>query len=90
MAELKSIFGAMVRRHRKALGLSQVALAERKETSVSDYSVILERNIFDSSERADAKGGEACGHVEAERIESGNPGNDGDHKLGTAAKEADG
>ena len=44
MAELKSIFGAMVRRQRKALGLSQVALAERIGVSLETVARV-ERGV---------------------------------------------
>ena len=44
MAELKSIFGAMVRRQRKALGLSQVTLAERIGVSLETVARV-ERGV---------------------------------------------
>lgn len=44
MAELKAIFGACVRRHRKAMGLSQVSLAERIGVSLETVARV-ERGV---------------------------------------------
>lgn len=61
-----------VKRSIGVLKAPETATAEKKEVSVTEYNVIIERNMFDSVERGGAAGGEAgSGAAEEEVVPTG-------------------